>query len=299
MEEKIEQSNSTLHKYLFTVTTFSKLLAMTLFIALPFLGFYLGMKYQQKVTVAPIVSEVQRNPTAITKPTITTEVSIANSPKTQIIAPDNSTNTYINSDIGLSITYHKNIADYSKCQGLYSVLTSDPIKIIEDASDNKIYVASSRYSVVPNKPLGNGFYGAASCTIYNTDLNTIKTPVATAGATTNEQSGSGFHMVVDYKKVISVNDLNSFLSGLSPNNNLAIDSSVKPSQSGNTYSYKLKRVSGSSQGGFVDSWHLLYNPKKKLAVFWISQYGTGVEWADVDSNGKFFDTNPPSVDILE
>lgn len=50
MEEKFKQTNPTLHKYLFTVTTFSKLLAMFLFVLLPFVGFYLGMKYQEKIT---------------------------------------------------------------------------------------------------------------------------------------------------------------------------------------------------------------------------------------------------------
>jgi hypothetical protein len=64
MEEKIKQANPTLHRYLFTVTTFSKLLALSLFIILPFLGFYLGMQYQQKVTVVtPIALEVQKIPT--------------------------------------------------------------------------------------------------------------------------------------------------------------------------------------------------------------------------------------------
>ena len=66
MEDKIKQTNPTLHKYLFTVTTFSKLLAMIIFITLPFVGFYLGMKYQQQITVTvPIVKEVQK----ITTPT--------------------------------------------------------------------------------------------------------------------------------------------------------------------------------------------------------------------------------------
>lgn len=63
MEEKIKQVSPAIHKYLFTVTTFSKLLAMVLFILLPFLGFYLGMQYQQKTTVAtPPVAEVKITP---------------------------------------------------------------------------------------------------------------------------------------------------------------------------------------------------------------------------------------------
>jgi len=64
MEEQIRQAHPILHRYLFTVTTFSKLLAMFLFILLPFLGFYLGMQYQQKITVAtPVISEVQKTAT--------------------------------------------------------------------------------------------------------------------------------------------------------------------------------------------------------------------------------------------
>jgi hypothetical protein len=53
MEEKInpEVSKQKLPKSLTTVTTFSKILAMALFIALPFLGFYLGMKYQEGLLV--------------------------------------------------------------------------------------------------------------------------------------------------------------------------------------------------------------------------------------------------------
>jgi hypothetical protein len=84
-----------LHKYLFTITTFSKLLAMILFIALPFLGFYLGMQYQQKVTITtPVVSEVQK--TAIPTPTPIVLVSPLES---------SSWNTYTNNKIGFQIKY--------------------------------------------------------------------------------------------------------------------------------------------------------------------------------------------------
>jgi len=70
MEEKIKQANPTLHRYLFTVTTFSKLLTMFLFVLLPFIGFYLGMQYQQRVTVAPVVSGVQKPVTPSPTPLI-------------------------------------------------------------------------------------------------------------------------------------------------------------------------------------------------------------------------------------
>jgi len=74
MEDEIKQANPMLHRYLFKVTTFSKLLAMILFITLPFLGFYLGMQYQQELTVnPPVILEVQKTvtpiPTTIPNPT--------------------------------------------------------------------------------------------------------------------------------------------------------------------------------------------------------------------------------------
>jgi cytochrome oxidase assembly protein ShyY1 len=42
--------SSTLHKYLFTVTPFSKLLALGLFIVFPIIAFYLGFWYGQLIS---------------------------------------------------------------------------------------------------------------------------------------------------------------------------------------------------------------------------------------------------------
>ena len=66
-----------LPSWLTTVTPFSKALAMIVFIILPFLGFYLGMQYQQKITVSvPEALEVQKNitpmPTLIQLPSTST-----------------------------------------------------------------------------------------------------------------------------------------------------------------------------------------------------------------------------------
>ncbi len=64
--------------WLTTVTPFSKTLAMILFILLPFLGFYLGMKYQQQVTIpSSTVSEVQKVPSLTPTPRSTLQVSSA------------------------------------------------------------------------------------------------------------------------------------------------------------------------------------------------------------------------------
>jgi hypothetical protein len=64
MEEQnpVPEKTKKLPKWLTTVTPLSKALAMILFIALPFIGFYLGMKYQQQIMInPPVVSEVQKN----------------------------------------------------------------------------------------------------------------------------------------------------------------------------------------------------------------------------------------------
>lgn len=49
-----------LPKLLTTATSFTKILAMFLFIFLPFVGFYLGMQYQQGIMINPPVSYVQK-----------------------------------------------------------------------------------------------------------------------------------------------------------------------------------------------------------------------------------------------
>ena len=91
MEEKIKQANPILHRYLFTVTTFSKILAIIFFIVLPFLAFYLGMRYQEKLTLAiPVISEVQK----ITIPTPTSKSVDTSNWK-----------TYTNTKVGFSIKY--------------------------------------------------------------------------------------------------------------------------------------------------------------------------------------------------
>jgi hypothetical protein len=99
MEEQIKQANPNLHRYLFTVTTFSKLLAMFLFIVLPFVGFYLGMKYQEKVTVTtPTIPQVQKS--AI--------------PTSTIIPIDTSNwKTYSNTKTSYSFKYPANLYFYT------------------------------------------------------------------------------------------------------------------------------------------------------------------------------------------
>jgi hypothetical protein len=48
--DNFRQNHPDIHRHLFTVTTFSKILALVLFILFPFVGFYLGIKYKEVLT---------------------------------------------------------------------------------------------------------------------------------------------------------------------------------------------------------------------------------------------------------
>ena len=89
MIEKLKASHPKIYKHFFTVTTFSKLVALSMFIIFPFIGFYLGMKYQQRITApVPVVLEAQG--VAIPTPTPSTTASWK---------------TYINKQYNFSIDY--------------------------------------------------------------------------------------------------------------------------------------------------------------------------------------------------
>lgn len=105
-----------LPSWLITVTPFSKYLAMFLFILLPFIGFYLGMQYQQKVTVTtPVVSEVQKNVIPTSKPIPTSTTNPLASP----LPTSGSTvnwKTYTNKDYGFSFKYPQEYTVTEKIQ---------------------------------------------------------------------------------------------------------------------------------------------------------------------------------------
>lgn len=61
MEEKLINKHPLVHKYLFAVTTLSKLLAMFFFILFPIVAFYMGMQYQQMLNQANINQNIQSN----------------------------------------------------------------------------------------------------------------------------------------------------------------------------------------------------------------------------------------------
>ena len=65
----IEQKQSTIEQNPFTrVTTLSKILTMILLVVLPFVGFYMGVKYQKSLTIPPSVDVNKKTLTTPTAP---------------------------------------------------------------------------------------------------------------------------------------------------------------------------------------------------------------------------------------
>lgn len=116
-----------LSRELTTVTPFSKYLAMGLFLLLPFIGFILGMQYQQKI------GQVKNS-----------EVVVMTSTPT----PDPTANwkTYANSEIGFSIKLPQswNIKKTEKVDGIETVwITSNsPYKTSSTVKDLEIIIGS-------------------------------------------------------------------------------------------------------------------------------------------------------------
>jgi len=113
MKEKIRQANTTFHRYLFTATTFSKILAMILFIVLPFVGLYLGMRYQQQLglsaTTPTQVTYLQIHNALLFQPIPSSVVTASTSFSTPSgeITVDTSGNwkTFTNTQLGFSVTF--------------------------------------------------------------------------------------------------------------------------------------------------------------------------------------------------
>jgi len=78
----VPEGANKLPRWLTTVTHFSKMLAMILFILLPLVGFYIGMTYQEKINVVPIVIDVNKSvnltPTPTVAPFLTYPISQTN-----------------------------------------------------------------------------------------------------------------------------------------------------------------------------------------------------------------------------
>ena len=96
------------------MTTLSKILAGTLFILFPFIGFYLGMKYQ--MFLSPKVVE----PTAVTNTPTST--------KTPTTSPDPTADwkTYTNNTTGISFKYPQSWYLHSDGEEGFSIFSTNP-----------------------------------------------------------------------------------------------------------------------------------------------------------------------------
>ncbi len=89
MLEKFKLKHPQLHNHLFTVTTFSKILALSLFTILPFVGFYLGMNYQKKIDSIKMIYESSKiiyNGNPIISPSLSHTIS--STPKENLKSED-------------------------------------------------------------------------------------------------------------------------------------------------------------------------------------------------------------------
>jgi len=92
-----------LHKSLTTVTPLSKALAMILFVALPFFGFYAGTQYQELIGFQN-EQVANTNPSAINHPAPANNPTTANEYQNKSIDTAN-WKTYSNKEIGFSVEY--------------------------------------------------------------------------------------------------------------------------------------------------------------------------------------------------
>ena len=150
MEEKIKQKYPTLHKHLFTPTKFAKYLAMFLLILFPFVGFYLGTKYQSNLITGPSTQEIQKalNSSASKElPTLTPTLT----PTPILTNSDKFTNwkTYINEGFLYSVDFPQEF-ELNQNNGKNSLIIERKINTPSGPAQNFIFI-----SVIPVNPTEN------------------------------------------------------------------------------------------------------------------------------------------------
>lgn len=143
--------NHVLPQSLTTVTTFSKLLALFLFILFPFVGFYLGFKYSSLLSQTDQTQQVAAQPTPTTDPTANWK-------------------TYTNTGYGLSFKYPpdwevkdpKKTTDFETGIGLIPKNKDNalgtPLYIIKYDNPNKLDLKSWRNEYNSKNILSHSFF---------------------------------------------------------------------------------------------------------------------------------------------
>jgi len=131
-----------------TVTPFSKLLALALFLLLPVLGFYLGMEYQRTVSIQQdMSSDIHKKvyvPNLLTSPTI----KLINSNKSPtLVVATNSTPTPTD-EIREKVILPDGRVSYLKGNNIYIAESnlSNPINVTNISDNYKYYISEYEWS---------------------------------------------------------------------------------------------------------------------------------------------------------
>ena len=245
MEEQIKQTNPTLHKYLFTVTTFSKLLAMFLFILLPFVGFYLGMKYQEKTgnnsaSNISLTSTTSKNykfsPTPTLQPLIPTPL-----PRGKIV--------YYKNSAGFQVAYMDPAPNTYNAWNSCKNKQATKRKVFEDS--NKIFISWEMTPVVTN---------GTKCNLEETTLNLLEN--GWDDSVSKLYADATYYM---YKIINNDNDISELIKE-SFGQNCKYTFTKQPLGNG-VYSITLEQDANQSIGCMLNyNYDFYYSSKDKVAV---------------------------------
>jgi Tfp pilus assembly protein PilV len=210
---------------------------------------------------------------------------------TKVVSLDETYAKYINYDTGISLTYSKMVASRAKClttPQIEPTTVSVPAKVYEDAANNKVFVAASKFAVAQSHQISPDVYqGYDSCTVKGTTLEDIEKVVESISLS-GPQSTMPYAEFY-YTKVKSEAELDAFVAA--HGYGIIVDHSIAPTQSNGVSTYKLK---GSPYSGV---YFLKYNSSKKVAVFWHRLNVQAQVWADVDSSGGLVSVGEPTADL--
>ena len=119
------------------VTPMSKILAAMIFVAFPFLGFFLGIKYQKNFDLQTILT-LRREISIMSK-----EIEEINQDKTDLLNKEGTLETYTSKDLGISFSYFQ------------PEKFSAPLKVKEIGDKIYLYVNSSKTE--PDEPTKGQF----------------------------------------------------------------------------------------------------------------------------------------------
>jgi hypothetical protein len=274
------------HKHQSGFSTVEILYILIVLVLLSGAGWYVYKHHQSKPSTT-----VSRN----------TPLDVVIPPKqgSKIESVDDTYNQYINYDLGISLTYSKEVEAEAACQGtapqINIVPTATPVTVYPDTANHKIFVAASKFVTSVSHQISPGTYqGRGSCTVGDSTLAAIENPTSTI-----EKSSQVLAVEFDYATVKGNPDLDAFVASRIPTG-MVIDHTIPPSVNGQVYTYSFK-YTGSAEDPPQAKWYsLIYNPSRQLAVFWVTPNTQFLAWQGVpDSSGQYTQVATPSASFLQ